>query len=171
MVVKNPSQVKAPQAKALLRRLLVMNRPPYPLRRPWQFAYPDPQDDILSSVRIGHGSVPPACQTAMIVLGDEPRISAEPVDLLCSEYDKCEETLLVPAFRGKRGHTFIMAMAHRAEVMWSFDSEGVRGPLHGHPEELRMLPVDDSAILLDMDTMEHYEREVAATQGSGEGEQ
>jgi len=132
---------------------------------------PDPDGDMLSSVRTGLRALQPDCRAALIALGDQPRITTELVRQLLRAFETGNAGLLVPTFHGRRGHPLLMTTAYRDEVLRQHDAEGLRGLLHAHPDDLATLPVEDNAVLADMDTPEDYHRECAAqARRDGRGE-
>ena len=93
---------------------------------------PDYQAGMLSSVRRGIESLPSEC-----------------------------EAILVPLFRGKRGHPLLFSADYRDEVLTRYDDVGLRGLLRAHPDDVFELSVSTAAVLSDMDYPEDYRRQLA----------
>ena len=126
---------------------------------------PDPDGDMLSSVRCGLRALPGGCEAVLVALGDQPRISAETIDALIDAYGAHRKGIVVPAHRGKRGHPVLFAASYSTEILERYDGTGLRGLLAAHPEDVLELEVPDPSVLCDMDSPEDYRREREASEG------
>lgn len=127
--------------------------------RPVHFATnPDPDGDMLSSIRCGLRALPAECEMILLALGDQPSLQSATIDTLISASQTTARTILVPTFAGKRGHPLLFSTRYRDEVLTQFDSTGLRGLLHAHPDDIIEVPVDHAAILEDVDLPEDYHR-------------
>jgi molybdenum cofactor cytidylyltransferase len=126
---------------------------------------PDPDAGMLSSVRCGLRALPPECRAVLVALGDGPRISPGVVDAMLGALDAGPKGIVVPVHRGRRGHPLLFGIRHRDEVLARHDGVGLRGLLAAHPDDVLELPVDDPAVLADMDAPEDYRREREAAEG------
>lgn len=121
---------------------------------------PDPDGDMLSSVRCGVRTVPHACTGVLVVLGDQPGLTPRLIaDLLAASRDY-PAAIIVPSDGARRGHPLLFPAAYCAEVLTNFDGIGLRGLLAAHPETVREVPIgsSDPCILADIDTPEDYDR-------------
>ena len=121
---------------------------------------PDLEADMLSSVRCGLRALPDACDTVLVALGDQPSITARLIDQLLAAFSTAAGGILVPVYDGETGHPILFSTRYRREVLTCYDSVGLRGLLQGHPDDVVELPVEDSAILSDMDYPEDYRKEL-----------
>jgi molybdenum cofactor cytidylyltransferase len=119
---------------------------------------PAPDAHMLGSVRCGWRALPRACTAALVVLGDLPGLTAELVDLLWCAHRDCQRKIIVPVYLGRRGHPILVPTHYRDEVLTQHDETGLRGLLLAHPDEVREVDVDATAILEDMDTPADYAR-------------
>ena len=119
---------------------------------------PDYKSGMLSSVRCGLKSLPEKCRAVMVVLGDQPTITAELIDQMVQSFEAIEKTILVPLYNDKRGHPIIFSKHYCDEILTQFDDVGLRGLLHAHPGEVSELKVSTSAVLCDMDCPEDYRK-------------
>lgn len=151
---------------AIDRILLVTGRDAPALRecldgRPVRFVEnPDPEGDMLSSVRCGLRAVPEPCAGALIVLGDQPGLSPPLVaDLMAAAGDP-PDAIVVPTDGTRRGHPVFVPMRYRDEICTRFDGVGLRGLLAAHAGAIRevLIPDSDRCLLDDIDTPEDYER-------------
>jgi molybdenum cofactor cytidylyltransferase len=121
---------------------------------------PDGEGDMLSSVRCGVAAVPGECEAAMVVLGDQPSISAGLIEKLVRAYRGAGRGIAVPTYEGRRGHPVLFSRRYFGEVMTGFEGEGLRGLLLAHPEDVLEVAAATSGVLVDIDTPEDYRRAV-----------
>jgi molybdenum cofactor cytidylyltransferase len=121
---------------------------------------PDYKSGMLSSVRSGLQNLPEKCQAVMVVLGDQPSITAELIDQMLKSFTTTEKNILVPLYEGKRGHPLLFSSLYRDEILTHYDDVGLRGLMHNHPEQVFELTVSTASVLCDMDYPEDYQREL-----------
>ena len=120
------------------------------------------REGMLTSVRAGLTAADGSWQAAVIVLGDQPSITAATINRLLEEHAKNPNSVLVPVFEARRGHPILAPVRFHAEIMNRFDDTGLRGLLRAHPEAVTEVSVDTPAILEDMDYPEDYQRALRA---------
>jgi len=126
---------------------------------PVHFVTNDESDgEMLLSVRCGLRALPPEAQAALVVLGDQPGIKAEVVSRLIQTFRDAGHGIIVPAWKGKRGHPFLIAKPYWDEILHSHSGQGLRGLLQVHADCVCELPVDSPGILEDMDLPADYHR-------------
>jgi molybdenum cofactor cytidylyltransferase len=127
---------------------------------------PDFEGDMLSSIRCGLRALP-GCEAVMIVLGDQPSISPELIGQMIRIFETSDAQIIVPTYRGRRGHPILFSTQYCDEVQKKFDGVGLRGLLSAHPERVHELKVDDEAVLADMDEPQDYQRETKRARKRG----
>ncbi len=65
-------------------------------------------------------------------------------------------TLLVPSYRGRRGHPLLISPARIPEIETLDLAVGLRELLERHPDQVEGIAVEDPGILQDVDTPEDY---------------
>jgi molybdenum cofactor cytidylyltransferase len=115
---------------------------------------------MLSSVRCGLLNLPEKCRDVMVVLGDQPSVTTELIDRMLKSFAAAEKSILVPLYKGKRGHPILFSLKYRDEIMTHYDDVGLRGLMHDHSEEVFELTVPTASVLCDMDYPEDYRREL-----------
>ncbi len=100
---------------------------------------PEPDSEMLESVRCGLRGLPPACEAAMIVMGDQPNIRGALVNKIIRQYRDCGKGLVMPCAGGKNGHPLTMQSRYFSEVLSMFDGIGVCGLLTAHPRRCRAI--------------------------------
>ena len=117
---------------------------------------------MLSSVRCGLQALPQKCEKVLVALGDQPAITSELVNQIVQSSSTTDKGILVPLYRGKRGHPILFSTRYRDEIMTSFDNVGLRGLLQAHPDDILELTVSTPAVLSDIDSPDDYRRELAS---------
>ena len=119
---------------------------------------PDPAGDMLSSVRCGLRETPAGCDAALVVLGDQPGISAMLINRLITAFDPNKRCIVVPVYQGRRGHPLLFSTRFTEQVLREFDGTGLHGLLQTHAAEI--VEVASEMAMRDVDTPADYRREV-----------
>jgi molybdenum cofactor cytidylyltransferase len=122
---------------------------------------PDYKSGMLSSVRCGLRAIPQQCRAVLVALGDQPSITTTLIDQMLQSFTGTEKRILVPLYKGKRGHPILFSETYRDEILTHYGKVGLRGLLHAHPDDVFELSVSNSAVLSDMDYPEDYRRELS----------
>ncbi|MHB1038403.1 MAG: nucleotidyltransferase family protein [Pirellulales bacterium] len=133
---------------------------------------PDPDGEMLSSVRCGLGALAAQCDAVLVVLGDQPGLTAKLVTSLVRAFETSGRGMVVPAHCGNRGHPILIALKYRDEIMTCYDEVGLRGLVQAHAEDVFEVEVDSPQMLVDMDVPEDYRRaasQLAPKQDAQEG--
>lgn len=131
-------------------------------------AHPEYRAGMLSSVRCGLRALPSSGRAVLVALGDQPSITHDLVDKMVRAFDETTKPIVVPLYRGGRGHPLLFSMRFGDEILTRYDEVGLRGLLHAHPDEVFELAVSTPAALSDMDTPEDYAREMAQFDKEGQ---
>ncbi len=124
---------------------------------PVRFTYnPDPEGDMLSSIRCGMAYIPPD-QAVLIALGDQPLVTTGIVDQLIAEYERRPEGMVLPEYQGKKGHPMIVSPAYREEILFESNQGGMKALRDRHTEDVRLVSVDTDAVLFDLDYRGDYD--------------
>jgi len=125
---------------------------------------PDPDGDMLSSVRCGLRALPPGCTAVLAVLGDQPAITSGLIGEMTRALATCGRGIVVPVHAGRRGHPLLFSSRYCEEILTGHEQVGLRGLLHSHPDELLELDVATPFVLTDMDQPADYLRELKRLQ-------
>ena len=121
---------------------------------------PNYTSGMLSSVRCGLQNLPEKCRAVMVVLGDQPSVTTELIDQMLQSFAATEKNILVPLYKGKRGHPILFSSLYLDEILTKYGDVGLRGLLHGHSDDIFELAVSTASVLCDMDCPEDYRREI-----------
>jgi molybdenum cofactor cytidylyltransferase len=111
---------------------------------------------MLSSVQTGFRALPADAEAAVVMLGDQPFLPARVVDAVIGAYRVSGKGIVVPAFRGRRGHPVLIGLEYRDEALSLDPAVGLRQLLIAHPDDVFEAEVDDTNILRDLDLPEDY---------------
>ena len=131
-------------------------------------ANPEPDADMLSSVRWGIRALPPDCDAALVALGDQPTVRTQLVSALIAEFVRHPGSVVVPAHAGRRGHPVLFPSACFPDVLTRYDGIGLKGLLEQHAAPVCELRVDDETILHDVDDPEGYARALGSQSDESE---
>lgn len=121
---------------------------------------PDYRLGMLSSVQCGIRAAGEA-QAYLICLGDQPGIELGAIDAVLGGAVEAGEGIIIPSYRGKRGHPIVIRRSYRREILSLPKESGLNQVTRGYPEDTLEIPVADEQILRDMDTPADYRREIA----------
>jgi molybdenum cofactor cytidylyltransferase len=113
---------------------------------------------LSSSLKAGFAAVPPEAKAAMILLGDMPFITANLIDELTSAWQSTGgPAALIPVFNGRRGNPVVLSRVLEGAVRELSGDTGAGRILRDHPGVVEW-PVEDQAILQDIDTLDELRR-------------
>ena len=111
---------------------------------------------MLSSVQAGFQALGEDAEAAVVMLSDQPFLPAKVVDEVIEAYRTSGKGIVIPVFRGRRGHPVLVDMKYRDEILGLDPANGLRQLMNAHPGDIHDVGVDDANILRDMDTPEDY---------------
>jgi molybdenum cofactor cytidylyltransferase len=118
------------------------------------------QQGMHSSVICGIKSIPDDFKAMMVFLGDQPMITADTINQVLSAYKKTGKGLVMPVFKGKRGHPLLIDRKYTYDIENLISEGGLRNLATKFPEEVYEVNVNASEILRDIDTKEDYLNEI-----------
>ena len=116
---------------------------------------PDFADGLSTSLKAGIGSVPADADGAIVCLGDMPQVTPKLIDRLIGAFDPARGALVViPTIDGKRGNPVLWSRRFFNDLMALEGDVGARHLIGGYAEAVAEVPVEDAAVLIDVDTPE-----------------
>ncbi|MEI6209187.1 MAG: molybdenum cofactor cytidylyltransferase [Desulfuromonadales bacterium] len=111
-----------------------------------------------SSIKAGMGTVPEGVDAVLFILGDQPLVTPDTINLLLNAYRTSGAPIVLPTFNGIRGNPVLFSREtfRRLELL-DCDS-GARPLFDEYPGRILQVPVDDCSIQFDIDTEEDYRR-------------
>ncbi len=115
-------------------------------------------EEMLSSLQTGLRVVreKTSAETALICLGDQPQVEEGSVRAVTSRFAETESRIVVPSYRMRRGHPWLVARPLWEEILQLESPQSPRDFLNRHASEIEYVNVDNASILADLDTYEDY---------------
>lgn len=117
---------------------------------------PDYALGMTTSFQTGISALPKATEGVIVFLVDHPAVSSQTVSTLLRHAGSAD--IVVPAYRGRRGHPVFFSNRVMAEIMRLRRDQGVNTLVRSDPARVREIQVEDPGILCDIDTPEDLER-------------
>ena len=113
---------------------------------------PDHADGMSTSLRAGLGALG-AVDAALICLADMPTLEARHFDTVIEAFRSGDPAeIIVPTYDRKRGNPVLWPHRYFAEIAALSGDVGARALIEHHADHVRLLAIDDPAILVDVDT-------------------
>jgi molybdenum cofactor cytidylyltransferase len=121
---------------------------------------PDWEQGQLSSIQAALRHLAGGGQTEgiMLFLVDHPLISAVLVDQLIAEFYRSGQPIVLPAFRGKRGHPVIFARRLYEELLAAPLEKGARAVVWAHAGEVLEVPTEEEGVVLNLNDPETFRK-------------
>lgn len=108
------------------------------------------------SLKRGIASVPATCVGAMFLLGDQPLVRPETIDLLVDVFLEDPRRWVAPEYEGRRGNPVVVPRTWFGRIESLHGDTGPREFINDPQAKLNLVPVDDEGVLLDVDTPADY---------------
>ena len=115
---------------------------------------------MLSSVKCGFRALPEDCTAVVVMPGDQPMIGSVVINRVIAAWMESGKGIVMPAYRGRRGHPLLIDSRYREEVMSLPEDEGLRALAARNPEDVLEAETDDPSVLRDIDTRDDYLNEL-----------
>ncbi|MGH8012483.1 MAG: nucleotidyltransferase family protein [Candidatus Binataceae bacterium] len=106
----------------------------------------------LSSLKAGLARVRPNAAGVIVHLADHPMVQAATFATLKRQYESTGKPLAIARYQGRRGHPVIFGRALFNELMSAPEERGARVVVNADPSRVAYADVDDSGVVLDLDT-------------------
>jgi molybdenum cofactor cytidylyltransferase len=118
---------------------------------------PHPEGGMSTSLRRGLQAIHPESHGILIALGDQPFLKTRTVDVLIRTFARGKGGMIVPSFRGRRGHPVIFHKRYRKELLNLRGDVGGRSVLEKYPKDVIMVSVKSEGVVKDINTWQNYE--------------
>jgi CTP:molybdopterin cytidylyltransferase MocA len=112
--------------------------------------------DMFHSAALGFEFMAERVGGLFFTPADIPLFGAATVRLLAERLRQGNEHIVIPVYRGKRGHPAVMLSSAAKELIRHKNAGGLRGAMDAYNGPKGTLDVDDQGILRDLDTPEDY---------------
>jgi molybdenum cofactor cytidylyltransferase len=111
-----------------------------------------PDSDMAESVRAGLRRLGPS-SAILAFPSDHPLVLPETIKVIISEHRASPDTIIIPAYDNRRGHPTLFPRLIIDEI---FSGITLRDITRKDPARVKIVPVWDKGVILDMDTPEDY---------------
>jgi molybdenum cofactor cytidylyltransferase len=87
---------------------------------------------------------------------DRPHVSVATIQALVEEFERTRAPVVLPEYRGLRGHPVLFGRTVFSELMSTPASNGARAVVRADPSRVVTVPVTDAAVIEDVDTPDAY---------------
>ena len=134
---------------------------------PLSFVYnPNFSEGMTTSIKSGVKEVSPDCDGYMICLADMPFINTSEINKLIHAYAqnriKEKRLIVIPVYQGHRGNPVLFSTEFREDILEHKIEYGCKGVIMKNFESVKEIEMDDDSMLLDVDTLEDYQRAAEA---------
>ncbi|MBI3022311.1 MAG: nucleotidyltransferase family protein [Thaumarchaeota archaeon] len=109
-------------------------------------------EGMSASIKLGLSAVDRRAAAALIVLADQPFLSASLIDGIVELFQKSDALIVAPTHGGVQGNPVLISRRLFSEVSAISGDVGAKSLLGRHSEELLEYPVKDPEPLVDIDT-------------------
>ncbi len=94
----------------------------------------------------------------VLFLVDHPAVTADTVRALATAFDQSRGPVIVPTFKGQRGHPVLVSRSLLSELLRLNPDEGANTVVRKYREATEFVKVEDEGVVLDVDDLETYQR-------------
>ena len=119
-------------------------------------------EGMSGSMRAGLRVLRPEIQAALLVLGDQPALTTDLLQLLVNRYRATGAPIVAPFYQGQRGNPVLFDRVLFSELLAVKGDRGGRLLIARHKEQVEWVEVDDPAVIMDIDSPQDYQRILGA---------
>lgn len=120
----------------------------------------DYKKGMSASIRSGIRALDPKSTGILIALGDQPFLKTRTINALIRAFNKGEGEIIVPSFKGRRGHPVIFHRRYAKELLRLRGDVGGRSIIEKHPGKVCVVQVKSEGVIRDIDTWKDYMEEL-----------
>lgn len=125
---------------------------------------PEFQKGMSSSIKLALPAVSTASESVMFMLGDQPMVSQEIMELLLTQHFNSSKGITLPVHNGIKGRPVLFDKKYFTELSTLVGDYGARQVIDRHPEDILEIEVDTEGVLIDIDTPTDYQRYFSQSQ-------
>jgi molybdenum cofactor cytidylyltransferase len=115
---------------------------------------------MLSSAICGFRALPREAKAALVFLGDQPQIPPKATDLVVDAWMKSKKGIVMPTFKGRRGHPVLIETHYKSEIEKLDPERGLKTLSEKFMDDVFEVECEIPEILRDIDTPEEYQFEI-----------
>ncbi|MGA8012354.1 MAG: nucleotidyltransferase family protein [Candidatus Acidiferrales bacterium] len=118
----------------------------------------------LSSIQAGIRSLPDGGNDGMILAPvDHPIVSAPLVAQLIEQFDSSGKAIVLPTYKGRRGHPLIFRASIYPELLATSAEVGARQVVWAHADDVLEVPTEEEGVILNLNDPEALERALGSS--------
>src|SRR5260370_32165120 len=111
-----------------------------------------------TSLRTGLSALSASVKAAFVVLADQPFVRPETLDRMIACHREPAAEITIPLYKGFRGNPVLLDRTVFPELMGLSCDVGCRAIFGSHTQGIRKVEADDPGVLLDIDSLEDFEK-------------
>ena len=115
---------------------------------------PEWEKGQLSSIQSGLRSLPDGTEGMILCPVDHPLVSGNLISNLIRQFDASAKLIVVPTFRGQRGHPVVFRASLYSELMSAPIDVGARHVVWNHQQEIEEVPTEEEGVVLNLNDPE-----------------
>jgi len=115
-------------------------------------------EGMSTSMRVGLSTLPGDVDAAIFLLVDQPRIEARHLKAMIAAYRASDKRIVVSACKGRRASPTLFDRALFDQLLRITGDTGGRSIIDANPDWVEPVEADDERTLLDIDTLEDWQR-------------
>jgi len=119
---------------------------------------PEYRRGMSTSIQRGLRAVDPRSRGILIALGDQPFLKPRTINALIRIFSAGKGTIVVPSYRGKRGHPVLFDRSHEKELLQLEGDAGGKSVIERHPGRVVEMRTRSDAVIRDIDTWKDYRK-------------
>jgi molybdenum cofactor cytidylyltransferase len=96
----------------------------------------------------------------LVHLVDHPLLNPSLVDRMIKHFYESKKLIIVPRYRGRRGHPVIFSSRLFPELLQAPLDVGAKSVVNAHHDETLEIETEDRGVIVDIDTPEEYHRHI-----------
>lgn len=113
---------------------------------------------MSTSIKRGLQAIHTNSHGILIALGDQPYLKTRTVNALIRTFNQGRGGIIIPSFRGKRGHPIIFHKKYKEELLDLKGDVGGKSVIERHPKDIKVVSIRSEGVIKDIDTLQDYEK-------------
>ncbi|MBI4526219.1 MAG: nucleotidyltransferase family protein [Deltaproteobacteria bacterium] len=94
----------------------------------------------------------------LVHLVDHPFLNPALVNHMIDRFEESKKLIVVPRYRGRRGHPVLFSRRLFAELLETPLDQGAKAVVHAHRDETLEIDAEEEGVIVDIDTPEEYRK-------------
>ncbi len=128
------------------------------VREDWIVLNAEWPEGQLSSIQTGIRNLPDGTDGALICPVDTPLISEPVIDMLVQRFYETGKSIVLPTYRGKRGHPVIFSAKLYGDLLSAPEDKGARAVVWNHSADVLEVPTEEEGVVLNLNEPDSLRR-------------